>query len=389
MIKNWKSYALAGGALLFLASLGWLITHRGPLAPITVVTASVEQGDLRASISGIGTVEARLSYTIGPTQGGRLLKVMVDQWDLVKAGQVLAEMDPVDFEQRIRATESAAQRAQQSVWIATAQEKEAQSRYRLAQANASRYKALVAKNFVSNEMAESRQNEAQIAEAALEAARSGVVAARKDAEKAVAERAGLLKQRDNLKLVSNADGLVVSRDAEPGTTVVAGQAVFHLVDPDSLWVRARVDQAQARGVAKGQSAQIVLRSSQNETLAGQVTRIEMQSDSVTEERVINVSFVHPPKRLYLGELAEVTIQQENAKDVLNVPSAAVKKQDSQTGVWQITEGKSKFVPVQVGIQTLDGKAQLKNGLKKGDKVIVYSSAQLREGMKVREQQSSD
>lgn len=383
MNARWKPYAIGGGALLFLAGFGWLVTHRGPLAPVNVEVASLQSGDLNASVSGIGTVEARLSYAIGPTQAGRLLSVLVDQGERVKAGQVLAEIDPVDLEQRMNAAESAAQRAQQGVSVAAAQEREAQSRYQLARANSARYRELVAKNFVSKEMADSRQNEASIAEAGLDAARSGVKVAQRDAERAVAERAGLARQRANLKLVSVANGIVVSRDAEPGATVVAGQAVLHVVDPESLWVSARVDQGQAQGIVPGQSAQIVLRSNQNEILAGKVARVDIQSDSVTEERVVNVVFTHRPKKLYLGELAEITVQQTRIKDALIVPSAAVKRVMNQTGVWVFAQGKAKWVGVETGIQTLDGKTQIKRGLSQGEQVIVYSDAQLHEGKNVR------
>ena len=383
MSMKWKPYVIGGGALLFLGVFGWLVTHRGPLAPINVEVASAQSGDLSASVSGTGTVEARLSYAIGPVQAGRLLNVLVDQGDRVKAGQVLAEIDPVDLEQRINAAESAAQRTRQAVNVATAQEREAQSRFKLAQTNAERYRELVTKNFVSKEMADSRQNEANIAESALDAARSAVKVAQRDAERTVAERTGLAQQRANLKLISVANGIVVSRDAEPGATVVAGQAVVHVVDPDSLWVKARVDQGQAQGILPGQPAKIVLRSNQNETIAGKVARVDIQSDSVTEERVVNVNFSQPPARIYLGELAEITVEKSRIQDALFIPSAAVKRVMNQTGVWVIAQGKAKWTGVGTGIQTLDGKTQVRSGLRQGEQVIVYSDAQLQEGKSVR------
>ncbi|MFH0899795.1 MAG: hypothetical protein V2A73_04115 [Pseudomonadota bacterium] len=60
-----------------------------------------------------------------------------------------------------------------------------------------------------------------------------------------------------------------------------------------------------------------------------------QSDPVTEERVVNVSFDRPPARLYLGELAKVTIRLPGETGVLVVPSAAIAREGSQIGVWQI------------------------------------------------------
>ena len=95
-------------------------------------------------------------------------------------------------------------------------------------------------------------------------------------------------------MLSPIDGVVTAREAEPGATVVAGQAVLRLVDPARLWVRARVDQARAQGVQVGQAADIVLRSAPGASLPGKVVRIELQSDAVTEERIVNVAFDPAP-----------------------------------------------------------------------------------------------
>jgi len=87
--------------------------------------------------------------------------------------------------------------------------------------------------------------------------------------------------------------------------------------------RARVDQARAQGVAVGQVADIVLRSAPGTAMPGKVARIELQSDAVTEERIINVAFDPPPAQLYLAELAEVTIRLTGVRDVLTMPRAAL------------------------------------------------------------------
>jgi len=201
-----------------------------------------------------------------------------------------------------------------------------------------------------------------------------------------AESRGVGSLRDSLRLVSPADGVIVSREAEPGTTVVAGQAVLRLVVPESLWVRTRVDQSRAEAVQVGQPASIVLRSARdNAAMPGRVARIEMQSDPVTEERVVAVSFEPPPARLYLGELAEVTIRLPVEPGVLMLPSAAIAREGSQTGVWQAVDGRARFKPVSIGSQGQAGVTQILSGLSEGDTIIAYSSALLVSGVRVREQ----
>ncbi len=376
-------YGIPAALVAALMAVGWVVLAHGPMAAPAVTVAAARTADLRPAVFGIGTVEARLSYAIGPTQAGRVLKVSVDHGDRVAAGQELAEIDPVDLDERMRSAALAAQRAQLSVEAADAQLREAASRNRLAKANAQRYQDLLARHFISREAAESRRNEADVAQAAVDVAKAGVEAAKRDLAKADAEHRAVGEQRANLKLVSPTDGIVIAREAEPGTTVVAGQAVLRVIDPRTLWVRARLDQASARGVQVGQPAAIVLRSRQDTVLQGRVARVEIESDSLTEERLVDVAFDQPPADVFVGELAEVTVRLPTVKDALVIPTAAVKRVRGRNGVWRVEDGQAKFYPVTLGTQTLDGRSQLLGGLRAGDAVIVYSPADLREGLKVK------
>jgi HlyD family secretion protein len=377
-----KTIAVTAAVAALAAAAGWLVLARGPLAPVSVQTAEVKKTQLKHSVFGVGTVEARYSYAIGPTQAGRVLRVHVDHGDVVKAGQLLAEIDPVDLDARMASAASVLARARSGVQVAEAQQREAAGRHAMAAANAARYADLVQRNFVSREAAEIRTNEANVTRAALEAAQASLQAAQRDVERAQQERNALGRQRVNLKLVSPVDGVVVAREAEAGTTVVAGQAVVHVIDPASVWVRARIDQARATNIYPGLRADITLRSRRDAVMPGRVARVEIQSDAVTEERIVAVSFsVAAP--ISIGELAEVTIHRETAAMSLAVPSAAIKRVNQSVGVWQLVEGRARFRAVTTGTQTLDGMTELIDGLAAGERVIVYSSARLREGMRAR------
>jgi HlyD family secretion protein len=379
-----RNLALTVGVLAFVAAFAWLLTTRGPLAAVGVEIATAARADLAPAIYGIGTVEAQHAYAVGPIQAGRLLSVRVDHGDRVQAGQVLAELDPVDLSQRAEAARSAAARARQAAQASQSQVAEAESRARLAQANSARYQALYQQNFVAREMADSRRHEAAAAEAALSATRANATAAQREIGRAEAEMRGIEQLRSSLTLVSPINGVVTAREAEPGTTVVAGQAVLRLVDPAQLWVRARVDQARAEGMQVGQAADIVLRSAPGTALPGKVMRIDLQSDALTEERIVNVAFEPAPAQLYLGELAEVSIKLPGAKNVLTVPRAALAQHRGKVGVWRVEQGRARFHPVRPGMQTAE-RVQIDSGLKAGDRVVAYSSRQLDDGVRVREQ----
>lgn len=378
--KQIIAFAVAAAIVAGLAALALTL---GPLAPVKVSVVAANTESLQVSVFGIGTVEARYSYSVGPTQTGRIGKVLVDQGDRVSAGQVLAEMDPVDLAERLAGTQAALARARDTLRAAKAQAREAESRRELAAANAARYRELAAKGFVSKELAHNRRGEADAANAAMDAARAQTDAALRDVDRLARERDAVSKQLANLTLRSPVSGVVTARLAEPGSPVVAGQAVLSVIDPASAWIRARVDQASAADLRPGQRAQVVLRSGRGQPLAGKVARIELQSDAVTEERMVNVAFEEPPRGLSIGELAEVTIEARRIDNALVIPSAAVRRVDRRSGVWRVDGGRARFQPVRTGIQSLEGRTELLGGLERGDEVIVYTSAQLSDGDRVR------
>ncbi|HEU0204053.1 MAG TPA: efflux RND transporter periplasmic adaptor subunit [Burkholderiaceae bacterium] len=378
-----RKFTLAGAALAALAGLGWVLAMQGPLAPVKVTTAQAAVGTLQPTAFGIGTVEARRSYALGPTLAGRVARVLVDQGDRVRAGQLLAEMEPVDLDQRVIAARAAAARSSRNVEAARAQLAEAGSRAQQAQATARRYEDLHAREFVSREAVDVKRHEADAAQAAVDAARAALAAARADADRSAAETTGAGHQRAQLRLVAPVDGVVTARLVEPGTTLVGGQAVLTLIDPASLWIKTRVDQRRSQGLALGQPAEITLRSNPTAVLRGAVARLDWINDAVTEERIVDIAFAQTPPAASIGELAEVTVQLPSATEALWVPSAAVKRAGQSDVVWLLEEGRARQREVKAGVRTTDGRTQIIAGLQVGETVLVHSARLLAEDMRVR------
>lgn len=358
--------------LALAAAMVYVVMRSGPLAPTHVTVVKAAQGRLTPALFGIGTVEARRNYLIGPTVAGRVRAVAVDVGDTVKAGQLLAEMDPVDLDERTAALDASLARAGSATAAADALRRDAQARRELAAVNARRYVELGQQNFISAGAVEARLQEQASADAVVTAADANLAAARQDQQRLVAERAGLRQQRANVRLLAPANGVVTSRDAEPGSTVVAGQAVLRVIEPSSLWIKVRLDQARSAGLAVGLPAQVVLRSNPGRAITGKVARVEAVSDSVTEERVAQVSFDQAPAGLSVGELAEVTLSLPATANAVVLPNAAIKRAQAQTGVWVLDAGALRFVPVRVGQMSLDGQVQVLDGLEPGTTVIVHS-----------------
>ena len=357
-----RTLALLVVLLPLLAVFVYVALRSGPLAPVAVTVTMVESRSIAPALFGIGTIEARYTYKIGPTFAGRIKRLDVDVGDRVSAGQVLGEMDPVDLDERILAQDATLRRTE-------AQLSEARSRQVYAQVQARRYEKLLATSAVSEEIVVTKKHELRVLESSLKAAREEFVRVR-------AEREALIAQRKNLYLLAPVDGLVTMRNADPGTTLVAGQAVVELIDPKSLWVNVRFDQIHARGLTDKLSAQIVLRTQADE-LTGRVLRVEPLADAVTEEMLAKVAFDHLPETLpSVGELVEVTVALPPFSAGPIIPNAAIQRNDGKLGVWQVINDSLNFTPVTLGVADLDGHVQVREGLNVGDQVVVYSAKAL-------------
>ena len=346
-------------ALLFV----YVALRSGPLAPVAVTVMQVQSRHIAPALAGIGAVQARHTYKIGPTGAGRVRRIDVQVGDAVAAGQVLGEMDPVDLDERLRAQQAA-------IASADAALRQAEAKQAFARTQAARYEQLLAVRGTSEELAATRRQDLALADAALAAARA-------DGARLRAELQAVRAQRGNLVLAAPVAGLVVARDVDPGTTVVAGQAVVELIDPASLWVDTRFDQIAAEGLAAGLPAKVVLRSRRGQPLDARVLRVEPRADVVTEETLAKLSFDAPPATLPpVGELAEVTVQLPALAAAPAIPNAALRTVGGKLGVWKMADGKLRFEAVTSGRGDLDGWVQVVQGLAAGEQVVVYSEKTL-------------
>jgi len=368
-----RTLALVGVIVPLLALFVYVALRSGPLAPVPVTVATVESRRIMPAMSGIGIVEARYTYKIGPTAAGRLKRVDVNVGDRVRAGELLGEMDPVDLDDRLASQEASFKRARASLLASEAQVSDAAARSGYAAAQSKRYEELLRTGSVTVVAVEAKRQESQVTDAALAAARANLEAAREELGRIRAEAEGVGKQRANLRLVAPVDGLVVARGADPGTTVVAGEPVVEIIDPKSLWINVRFNQLGSSGLGPKLPARIVLRSDSAQEIAGTVERVEPLADAVTEETLAKVSFEDLPGAVRaVGELAEVTVALAAVAAAPVVPNASVQRVDGRTGVWLIDGGNLRFAPVRTGATDLDGLVQVHDGLKTGDRVVVYS-----------------
>jgi HlyD family secretion protein len=173
--------------------------------------------------------------------------------------------------------------------------------------------------------------------------------------------------------------MITARQKELGSALGAGEPVFTLIDPKSVWVLAYIDESKAGEIHVGDSAKLVLRSLPRQRFQGKVARIEPESDRVNEERRVEIAFDRIPDSFNLGEQAEVYIRTMQLPQALLVPEAAIEGLGQGRGtVWTVEDGRLQQREVTLGHRLLDGRYEIAGGLP--DDALAVN--QLRSGLRV-------
>lgn len=366
------------GALAVVAGLGYRRASR----PVEVRVATVEAGVVRQETIGPGTVQARFSVGVGARVAGALEKVLVDVGDEVEEGQLLAQLDTTELSARLRSAQRAVTSARREVALARANLAKAQSDRDIARLRSERAKNLAASDIVS-------VADADDAEAAFRAAEANHRAARATIDVRQASLARLLEERrvaeitlSYARITSPMKGVITRRALEPGATVGLERVLFQLVDPESLWVAALVDQSLVDQISVGQPATIRLRSGAE--YSGHVARVALEADRVTREIEVDVAFDRRPSRFAIHEQADATIHGEEQRG-LTTPSTAITHSGEDSDVFIVQDGIAQRRTVRLGTIGAQ-RALVRDGLAEGDVVIVDAQS-ARAGQRVSPQTS--
>lgn len=381
---------LAVGILVVIAAVAGFLFFR----PVAVTVAAVTTRDIAPAIQGVGTVEAKVVVNVSSKITDRVVSVLVDQGDTIRAGQVMARLDDTQYVPGVNqaAASMRAAEAQLRDLLAGARPDEIeQLRARLASASATRAlterdfqrtKDLFAKELISAQDMDRARQAYDAATAAERDARHALDLAlnnwaRTDQIEAAraqvqAAQSALVLAREKLTdtvIVSPLEGYVVSRDLEAGGIVNPGIPIFKIADPRTAWVTVYVDQRDTAGLAVGNPADITLRSLPGHVFRGRVARIQREGDRVTEQLAVDVAFAERPPRLILGEQVEVTIRPPTHSAAIALPLAAVVRRPDGSGVLVVEDGRIHFKPVRLGAADPAGWIEALQGLSPGQAVV--------------------
>ena len=372
MIRRLVFFAIAA---LAIAGTVIFINQR----PLTVSVVQPE-ADVALRIYGLGTVEARVLSRVGFEVGAALLTLSADAGDHVAKDGELAKLHTAEQEARVARAQAAIEANAAALLKAKAGVEKARTVLAERELANKRQQDLTRKDVASVQRSEEAQRDEDVARAELAVAEAdaAVVAAQgADSAAALEFEKTLLEHH---RLLSPYDAVVVTRHAEPGTVVRAGDPIFTLIDPRTIWIQAYIDEERAGRLAVGQPATIRLRSQPQREFSGSISRIGLESDRTNEERRIWLICSDCPDPLYLGEQAEVRITTGTRQSALMVPEIAISGFDGYHGkVWLLQDGKLTQALLTFGDRDDRGRVEVTGGVPDGASIVADVIQQAREG----------
>ena len=367
-------------ALIAITAMGYLfLTKR----PIVVPVAGIER-DVAVRVYGLETVEARIVSKIGFEVGGALGELLVDSGDRVTKGQALAHLQREAQQARVLRAKAAIAAAVANIAKAEANVEKAGAVLAQRKADDARQQELASRSAISRQAAEEAKRDVEVAAAELTVAQTEVAVIRSQEADAVAALAYETAVLDQHVLEAPFDAVVVERHAEAGAVVRAGDVIYTLMDPRTVWALAYIDEERAGALSVDQPAEVRLRSMPHEVYTGKVARIGIESDRANEERRVWIKCERCPPQAFLGEQAEIRVTIARLPEALLVPEAAVSGFDGHQGrVFVVRDGKLAQVPVTFGYRTEDARVEIVSGVPQDARVVTAPSKDLVEGRAAR------
>jgi HlyD family secretion protein len=268
----------------------------------TYQTAAVVRGPITQAVTATGTLNPVQNVQVGSQVSGNIQKLFVDFNSVVKAGQVIAQIDPVVFQANVNQAEGDVSNARAAL--------------ELARLNETRTQALVAKQ-------NSAQSDLDQATAALHQAEANVKIKEGALEKAKADL-------DHCTITSPIDGIVISRNVDVGQTVAASlqaPVIFQIAnDLSKMQIDANVAEADVGAVAVDQDVEFTVDAFPTRTFPGKVVQVRNApitvQNVVTYDTVIGVS--NPDQKLKPGMTANVSIVAAHRDETLKIPNSALR-----------------------------------------------------------------
>jgi HlyD family secretion protein len=292
--------------------------------------AKVERGPLTAAVAATGTLNPVVSVQVGSQVSGQIKEILVDFNSAVKEGQLIARIDPENFQHRVRQAEADLDAARSAVNVQRAQQLQAKVNLMEAERDYERKKVLVEKNFISPAERDKAQTTLDAARAQAQVAEAQA----KNSEALVRQRAAQLAQArvdlDRTMIRSPVDGIVVKRSVDTGQTVAASLQAPELFviakNLTDMQVETSIDEADVGRLRLGQKATFTVDAFPGRSFEGEVMQVRKAAQVVSNvvTYTVIVSAANPQLNLLPGMTANVRIVTAQKESVLKIANAALR-----------------------------------------------------------------
>ena len=344
--------ALSASTLLclVLASCSRPVEKVEEIRPVRAMVVAAGTG--KTIIELAGEIQPRYESQLGFRVGGKLIARKVEVGTLVKRGQVLMQLDPLDLQ--------LAQSQAKAAVSAT------ESTLSLAKADLDRYRELRQKNFVSQALLDAK-----------EAAYKSAVASHEQANAGLKVQAN---QSSYSTLYADADGVITAVQAEVGQVVAAGTPVVKLARTAEKEVRVSIPEDQIEVLRQVTDLAVKTWANSNVAISGRLRELSPIADPATRTYTAKISLPRAGPEIRLGMTATVQFAVP-ALPGIHLPMTALVNSKEGTAVWVVESGVVKLVPVQVASAT-GTDVLIAQGLSAGQSVVTAGVNQLRPGQKV-------
>ena len=394
---------IIGVAILAIVGGAAGLAMRSRNAGVQAETATVTRVDsLQAFVTASGEIVATRYADIGSAVMGRLVELTVSEGDAVKAGQVLARIDPVQASSSaaaaaasVAALEADARGAATQVRAAQAALDEAQSREKEAGASLTRAQELQRGGLLPHSEFDKASLAAATARAQVAAAAAALDRAQQaltGSERRIAQgRAENTRARDLLsktEITAPIDGVITRLDVEQGEMVVMGvqnqpgSILMTISDLSAVNAEVKVAEADVMRLSKGFPAAITLEALPLQKFTGRVVEIgasalpQVGTQAAAREFRVKVRLDGPVAALRPGLTCDAEILVAERKNAMTVPLQAVIERNGQTGVFVVRDGGVQFSPVTTGI--IGGLSIEVGGVTEGTEIVAGPFQVLRE-----------
>ncbi len=302
-----------------------------------------------------GEVRGRYESMLAFQAGGRIIKRNVQLGDVVHAGDILMEIDPKDIKE--------------SVALASAQVRAAESQVRLAEVNLGRFQRLHRDGAIPKQQLDQTQTAYDAASAAR--------------DQAAALRAVSANQLEYTLLRADQDGVIAGVMAEIGQVVGPGTPVIVLVREGDREIEISVPENRIDSLHKVKGITVSFWALSGVELIGEIRETAPMADPILRTYKTRIRLLSPPADVKLGMTASVRVEtDDNGAHIRLVPLSAIYQENDKPNVWLVKDGKLELQPVELdgfGTETV----RVVRGLEDGDVVVTAGVHKLTRGQKVR------